>query len=339
MDNLKKIIMSLLLAAGLAAGGIIGGAISQGTANHTNIKLAKYQNEYNRQHQEREFQFNKEQSELEWQRNLAQWQRENAYNDPAAQMQRLQAAGLNPNLVYGNGSATTTAASSPRYSAAKYEAPTAQRATVNPLYRNNIDPVQMLSLESNLSLQRAQANQINAQASFTKQNTENLLTENLLKISQIEGNKISNSQKVALFDAVQQRAYADIDKTRVSTENIRLDNELKQFSRDQLQPLQREQLASSIENLRLTKDVNSFKLKMLKLGITDRDGLLTRLIGRVLVDDDSSVTDLVRNVITPSSTSNPFSKNYTPTTPRQDLESGRIKAPVKHNQARTPWSK
>lgn len=37
--------------------------------------------------------------------NLDMWNRNNAYNDPSAQMSRLQAAGLNPNLVYGSGAA------------------------------------------------------------------------------------------------------------------------------------------------------------------------------------------------------------------------------------------
>lgn len=35
--------------------------------------------------------------------NLEQWNRNNAYNHPAAQMQRLKAAGLNPDLMYGQG--------------------------------------------------------------------------------------------------------------------------------------------------------------------------------------------------------------------------------------------
>lgn len=34
---------------------------------------------------------------------LSDWNMQNAYNDPSAQMQRLSSAGLNPNLVYGNG--------------------------------------------------------------------------------------------------------------------------------------------------------------------------------------------------------------------------------------------
>lgn len=46
-----------------------------------------------------------------WQRSDAinDWVRQNEYNHPSSQMARLREAGLNPNLVYGNG-ATTTAA-------------------------------------------------------------------------------------------------------------------------------------------------------------------------------------------------------------------------------------
>lgn len=38
---------------------------------------------------------------------LMDWNRENAYNSPAQQMQRLKEAGLNPHLVYGNGANVT----------------------------------------------------------------------------------------------------------------------------------------------------------------------------------------------------------------------------------------
>lgn len=55
---------------------------------------------------------------------IAQWNRENQYNTPAAQMDRLRAAGLNPNLVYGNGAVGNTSTTGPRVSAdsAKFEA-------------------------------------------------------------------------------------------------------------------------------------------------------------------------------------------------------------------------
>lgn len=42
------------------------------------------------------------------------WEKMNQYNSPQAQMERLKAAGLNPNLVYGNGSAVATTNSAPK---------------------------------------------------------------------------------------------------------------------------------------------------------------------------------------------------------------------------------
>lgn len=48
---------------------------------------------------------------------LADWNQQNAYNSPAQQMQRLKDAGLNPNLVYGNGAEANSTAM-PRQSTA-----------------------------------------------------------------------------------------------------------------------------------------------------------------------------------------------------------------------------
>lgn len=46
------------------------------------------------------------------------WNRANEYNSPASQMQRLKAAGLNPNLAYGSGSvAGNTTSQLPKYQA------------------------------------------------------------------------------------------------------------------------------------------------------------------------------------------------------------------------------
>lgn len=68
------------LVSGL--GGLLGNVVtgySQHETNQTNLRIARETNDAN----------------------YRLWQENNAYNTPAAQMSRLQAAGLNPNMVYG----------------------------------------------------------------------------------------------------------------------------------------------------------------------------------------------------------------------------------------------
>lgn len=56
-----------------------------------------------------------------YERDVAMWNEQNAYNTPAAQMERLKVAGLNPMLVYGNGSVVgNTATGSPKYQPVDY---------------------------------------------------------------------------------------------------------------------------------------------------------------------------------------------------------------------------
>lgn len=69
-------------------------------------------------------QANKQENEQTRAYNLKMWQMENEYNTPAAQMARYMQAGLNPNLMYGSGSASSGNAGSPSpASPVHYQAP------------------------------------------------------------------------------------------------------------------------------------------------------------------------------------------------------------------------
>lgn len=57
--------------------------------------------------------WNEEQYRKQRENALSDWNMQNEYNSPQAQMERLRRAGLNPNLVYGNG-ATATSEAPPR---------------------------------------------------------------------------------------------------------------------------------------------------------------------------------------------------------------------------------
>lgn len=90
--------MPFPIAAAVAAGASLlgsgGQALAQGNMNRKNR------------------QFTREMYELQKNDELAFWRMNNNYNSPQEQMKRLQEAGLNPNLVYGNG-ATATSSGAP----------------------------------------------------------------------------------------------------------------------------------------------------------------------------------------------------------------------------------
>lgn len=86
----KYILGAIIGGVGSLLGGVIGAAGSSHAAdkslqatretNKANRELAQYQNEWN----------------------LAQWNRQNAYNSPSAQRQRYEQAGINPYFALGN---------------------------------------------------------------------------------------------------------------------------------------------------------------------------------------------------------------------------------------------
>lgn len=105
---MDPVVSSALIGAG---SGLVGSLFS-GASNKKAAKIAAKQSEKNLQTQ---INYARESADLEWKRNLEQWNRENAYNDPSQVIQRLQNAGLSPALALGNYGGNT-AAGSPSYS-------------------------------------------------------------------------------------------------------------------------------------------------------------------------------------------------------------------------------
>lgn len=153
--------MDPLTSAALISGGIglVGGLISHGDI--------KEQYKYNKKLQDNAFAHNVE-----------MWNRQNAYNTPSAQMERLQAAGLNPNLVYGNGGATNTANDYPKYQAG--EAP--QVANIRAASRQLA--LQGFQTAINAKLQQAQAANLDADTKL--KGTQNQLTATQKEIAMID---------------------------------------------------------------------------------------------------------------------------------------------------------
>lgn len=79
---------------GGSASGLVGGLLNMGST--------ALQNKYNRELAAQQNQYNREMAALQNEYNIANWNMQNEYNSPSAQMSRLAAAGLNPNLAYGS---------------------------------------------------------------------------------------------------------------------------------------------------------------------------------------------------------------------------------------------
>jgi len=111
---------------------------------------------------EKTLDMNRELSDYAYSKDLEQWNRQNLYNNPASQMQRFKDAGLNPNMIYGTGSASAGNASQ----LPKYSAPTAD-------YTKNRVPNLMGAMAgfTDTAMKVAQRDNVKAQTQLTHQQT------------------------------------------------------------------------------------------------------------------------------------------------------------------------
>lgn len=102
---------------------IIGGALGAGAGIFDSVSQQKTA----RRNVDMTIAANKAEAELAYQRQVEMWHMQNAYNSPEEQMKRFGAAGLNPHLIYGQGSAGLSQGT-PKYSPPnmqyQYAAPT-----------------------------------------------------------------------------------------------------------------------------------------------------------------------------------------------------------------------
>ena len=144
--------MGPLATAAVGLGGsLISSAFGSILGNNSAKKQFQYQQQLNRE---------------AFQHDIDMWNKQNEYNTPSAQMERLQAAGLNPNLVYGNGGATNTANNAPTYNAGSAPDVSSARAAAASLANQGFNTA------LNLQLQQAQAANLNADTNLKNKTSE-----------------------------------------------------------------------------------------------------------------------------------------------------------------------
>ncbi|WGL31370.1 DNA pilot protein [Dipodfec virus UOA04_Rod_991] len=192
--------LGTMIASGL--GGLFG-MTSQSSANAQNMELAQYQNEWNEK----------------------MWHMQNEYNTPKNQMARYMEAGLNPNLIYGSGSASAGNSTS---------TPTAAQAHVEPLTNGGFISDAVNNFVNNVRADRLADADVQNKESMSRYNDSKAaheavmmgLTE-LRAIGQAIDNAKSATERDFLQDTYDDRLKmltADLRGKELSNESTELDN-------------------------------------------------------------------------------------------------------------------
>lgn len=274
--------------------GSAGSLVNAGLSALTNHMTEKWQEKmYDRQRQDA----------------LADWNRQNEYNSPTAQMERLKSAGLNPNLVYGQGAVANNASGVRSSSPGAYHPQAPQ-----------IDASGVLSQYYDIQAKKAQINNLRAQntvlledAAMKKAATRSLTNKadigefdlgmkQTLKDTNIDFRKqqlakLGADTQFTLDSNERQKITASYNWEKTATEI------LLNRARMQQSQAERSKIYEAINLMQKDGVLKDWQIKLSKNGVTPHDNLAARFIGTYLNDlinaakQYNSVDDNTRKVI------------------------------------------
>lgn len=148
--------------------------------------------------------------------NVEQWNRQNEYDSPAAQLQRLREAGLNPDLIYGGG-ISNTSTSSPQMTGGSPATPMDWSALSG---KRTIGDAVQTALQNQLT--RAQIDNINADTKKKDGETSILSDEKEFKRALLQGQLDAQNVRIQL-----DKSSIDVNRQNVVESQSRV-NEMNQ---------------------------------------------------------------------------------------------------------------
>lgn len=228
---------------------------------------------------------NKRESELAYRRQISMWNRTNEYNSPSEQMKRLQAAGLNPNLVYGTGSVGNISSPGP-----KYEPP-----QIRPI----VPDLGGVALQA-LQMQQAKANieQVQAQTQYTKMRTQTEgFNQGLTTIKTKTGEQQLDQMKQLApynYEITKSKNWQEQTKAELLLQQVK-----NMSAQEQSTLLANEYRENQISQQQIDKELKQADLlmknnaNMLKaMGIGENDNILARILVRILNQMGVSIEDV-----------------------------------------------
>lgn len=285
-----SIVGGIISGVGSLLGGLGSSAMNNKAVqdtNKANMEIAKYQAQWQQQENEKAYQ-----------RSLNMWNLQNEYNSPTQQMARIRAAGLNPNLVYGNGVTGNSAGSTPQYEPAKFNAPTMQA------YRGwNLGISDAISQFLAYRTVKAQVDNMEAQNGLIRQQTATEATRQANIAASTSRSEFDLNMAKELKDVSVSSAIADMNQkqagaaqgwTKANREVIQyeldkalFDNKIKLSNQEYLKALQ------FVRQLIQDNDINAFRNEMEK--VTGKDSFATDMLRRLIMALRPSANDRLFN--------------------------------------------
>lgn len=271
-------------------GGLFG-QFSQNQQNRYNKEMAELQFGYNKELMALQNQYNIDAATTAYERNLEQWNRQNAYNSPGQQMLRFKAAGLNPNLIYGQGSAGN-ANSSPQMSTPNVSAPqmTAPQkgaydwsATIQNALQNASMFFQLKKQSSDAKIRDAEALLMQTEVKERIQRSKMAL-DSLKYVEEYYPNLYSSSEMSKL-----QRQYSEMARSGYEASSAYYDSEIRRMEKEnydtlflgikrqtldnlvkigQLTEKQKDKVSAEFDLLRQTYDFRDFDTTLSQMGLS-----------------------------------------------------------------------
>lgn len=246
-----------MLGAALGIASSFAGNIANNRNIDTQVAAQQSENQKNR-----EWNLNLARQQNRW--NIEQWNRENAYNSPAAQMARYKAAGLNPDLIYGQ---QNLSAASPEMTAGEGSQPTDVSNLANKRTIGDIVSQAATTRLTNAQAKLAESQANKTDAETTGQTINNEWLPQLLK-GQTDINEADVKQKLA-------DAGLKGKQIEVATEQIKVMQQSVKESQSKINDLQSQmenrtfQQVQAMLEYNLRKDKQRYEIREIlsKIGV------------------------------------------------------------------------
>lgn len=263
----------LIAAAGIAAGTQLLGTGLSGISTANQNKKSR--------------QFSEKMYDRQYRDNLDFWNKQNTYNSPEKQMERLKAAGLNPNLLYGKGGGAANTADrigTPDVKNAQFKTPdfsgVSQSGTsfVNQYFDTQIKAAQYDNLKADntvkmadVALKLATADRSKFDLKFEKQLetiSADVRKESLRKLKAETSMSLSENERRAAMNSANLKTAAE------SVLRMRMQN-----SKDAAEI---NRIKAAIKNINKDTQLKALDKELWEMGVTRSDDLWQRMLSRML---------------------------------------------------------